>query len=118
MYLTDTAMLWQIQPCFEYFAQVFHMIFHTVAIDDDVVQVNNHKLVQVSVEQFVHQGAERRRRIRQAKGHNQPLECTIAHYTGYLGFITFGNPNLVITLSQVHLRKHLGLSQSVKQVSN
>lgn len=102
----------------EHFAQVLKILLHATAIDDNIVQINHHKLIKIRVEQLIHKRVKCCWSVCQTKRLNQPLKSSLPSDASHLWLITFGNLNLIIALPQIYLGEHFGLPQMIKQLNN
>jgi len=80
----------------EHLSKVLHMLLHGVAINQNVIYVDNHKIIKPFSKNVVHEGAKCGRCIGESKRHHQELVRTIPCATNNLLFIPFCNSNLVI----------------------
>ena len=84
-------------------AQMVPMILSPAAVDKDVIEVDDDEFANEWVQDLIHQPLECTRRVREAERHNSPLVETVLHLKGGLPLISWTNPNLVISASQINL---------------
>jgi hypothetical protein len=96
-------------------SEVFGMIFLAFGIDEDIIDKDHDKFVELRHEHGVHEVHEVGWGIRETKGHYQELVKTIM--SGERGFrnVTRLNFDLVITITKVNLREDFGSSQLIKK---
>ena len=70
------------------------------------------------MEQLVQQSTKLPWSVCHTKRHYRPFKRSITSNTSNLNIITFGNSDLIITLSQVHFCEQFGLPQTIKQMSD
>ena len=76
--------------------------------DEDVVDVHPYKDPQVVSKNIIHDALERRWRITEAKGHNNPLEGAQLRVEGSFLDIFVLDSDLVEPTNKVYLRKYSG----------
>lgn len=74
-----------------------YLLFKGVVIDHDVVQVHYNKAVEEWIEGFIHKCAKYDWCIGKAKWHNNEFKISIPYDASRLRFISFGNPDLVVS---------------------
>ena len=79
--------------------------------DEDVVDVHPYKDPQVVSRDIIHGALERRWRITEAKGHNNPLEDAKLRVEGGFLDIFVLDSDLVESTNKVYLRKYSGTPQ-------
>ena len=79
--------------------------------DEDVVDVQPYKDLQVVSKDIIHDALERRWRITEAKGHNNPLEVAKLRVEGGFLDIFVLDSDLVEPTNKVDLRKYGGTPQ-------
>jgi hypothetical protein len=57
----------------EHLLKMLHILFHGVVIDQNVVYVDDHKIIKPLSENVIHEGAKCGRCIRESKRHHQEL---------------------------------------------
>ncbi len=97
---------------------MFHMFFSYLGIHQYIIDVNDHKLVQLFMEDRVHEGGERQRNITQPKWHHQKLILAIPNLHYRLFHILFHNVNLIIPQSEINSAKILCPIESIQQIIN
>jgi hypothetical protein len=75
------------------------MLLHGVAINQNVVYVDDHKVIKPFSENVIHECAKCGGRIGESKRHHQELVGTIPCVTSNFFFIPFCNSNLVIPIT-------------------
>jgi hypothetical protein len=76
---------------------MFHMLFHKVVIDQNVVYVYDHKIIKPLAKNVVHECAKCGECMGECKMHHQELVKAIPCAPSGLLFIPFHNLNLVIS---------------------
>ena len=84
-----------------------HMVIHHFGINEYIVHINKHTLVQQVSKQQVHGSLEVQWRVFQTIGHNDTLKHPIPTSECSLKMVLLSNWDLVVTLSQVKLSKKL-----------
>jgi len=92
------------------------MFLQGLAIDDNVIKINNHEAINERREYLVHAGAKCGRCICQAKGHDKELLRTIMCHTCRLWLIPFSYASLIVPTPQTELCKVPCISKLTKQV--
>jgi hypothetical protein len=72
------------------------MLLHGIAINQNVVYVNDHKVIKPLSENVIHEGAKCGGCIGESKRHHQELIGTIPYATSSFSLIPLCNSNLVI----------------------
>jgi hypothetical protein len=89
-----------IQPIFsqplEHLSKVFHMLLHGIAINQNVVYVDDHKVIKPLSKNVIHEGAKCGECISEPKRQHQELVGTIPCVTSSFFFIPLCNSNLVV----------------------
>jgi len=80
----------------EHLSKVFRMFLHGIVIDQNVVYVNDHKIIKSLSENVIHEGVKCGGCIGEPKRHHQELVGTIPCATSSFFFIPLCNSNLVI----------------------
>ena len=89
-----------------------------LGVDQDVVNKDHNKLIQIGLEYPMHEIYECHWRIRQPEGHHCELEMPIPHPKHCLRDISLLNSQLMVSGVKVYLRVDLCLSQLIKQIIN
>jgi hypothetical protein len=99
-------------------SEVFSMLFLAFGIDENIIDKDHDKFVELRHKHGVHEVHEVGWGIRETKGHYQELVKTIT--SGENGFrnVTRSNLDLVITRTKVNLREDFGSSQLIKKNIN
>jgi hypothetical protein len=97
---------------------VLQVFFPTLVEDEDVIQIYNHKGIGEGPQDVIHQPHEGGWGIRQAKGHDQPLEKTFFRLESSLPYISLFYGDLVVVRLQINLTKVLGPLELVEKVIN
>ncbi len=90
------------------------MLLQGATIDQNVVYVNDYKIIKPFSENIVHEGAKRGGCIGEPKGHHQEFVGAIPRAISGLFFVPFRNPNLIIPGTEVNPAKNLGFREMVK----
>jgi hypothetical protein len=96
-------------------SEVFGMFFLTLGIDDNIIDEDHDKFVELRHEHGVHEVHEVRWGIRETKGHYQELVKTITSGESSFRNVTSSNFDLMITRMKVNLREDFGSSQLIKK---
>jgi hypothetical protein len=94
------------------------MFFGSLGVNEDVINEDHHKLVQVRSENAIHIIHENSRSICQSEWHHQVLIMVVPCPKYSLRSVFRLNPNLVVSRPKINLGKHLGFSQLVKKIVN
>ena len=92
------------------------MLLQGLAIDDNVIKINNHEAIKERSKYLAHEGAKCGRCICEAKGHDKELERTITCHTCRLWLIPFGYADLIVPTPKNELGKVPCISRLIKQV--
>ena len=84
-------------------AQMVPMILLPAAVDKNVVEVDDDEFANEFAQDLIHQPLECARPVREAERHNSLLVETVLYLKGGLPLISWTNPNLVISSSQINL---------------
>jgi hypothetical protein len=91
------------------------MIMNRATIHQDVIDEDDHKLLQVRTKEAVHLGHERSRGISKAKGHYQPFIMACVSSEGCLRDICGVYGNLPIARATVYLREDTGSGEHIEK---
>ena len=94
------------------------MFFRRLAEGEDVIQIDDHILVQMFAEQAVHDLLECARSIGQAEAHDFELIVTKRCSESCLGYVFLSDADLMIALSKVKGREHSSTIHLRKKVVN
>jgi len=75
-----------------------YMFINLLTINQDIIIVNDYKLINKSTQHMIHHSHKSTRCISKSKRHNQPLIQTIFSFKSSFSFIPFFHPNLMIPL--------------------
>ena len=92
------------------------MLFFGLGVDKDIINEDNHELVEVIHEDLVHEIHEISRGIGQAKGHNGAFKQSVSGGEGGLGNVRLSNLQLVITCPKIDLGKDSGSVHLIEQI--
>jgi hypothetical protein len=92
------------------------MILFGLRVNQNVVNEDNHKLVQIIHENLVHEIHKISRGVGQSKRHHGILIMTIPCPKSGLGNIRLSYFQLVVTSAEIDLRENTGSTHLVKQV--
>jgi len=84
------------------------MLLIGLAIDQDIIKVNNNTSSNEGLENLVHESHKSASGISKPEWHHKPLVQTSFSLKGGFLFITFKNVNLIIATSKINLRKDSG----------
>jgi hypothetical protein len=96
-------------------SEVFGMIFLTFGIDEDIIDKDHDKFVELRHEHRVHEVHEVGWGIRETKRHYQELVKTLTSGEGGFRNVTRSNLDLMITRTKVNFREDFGSSQLVEK---
>ena len=94
------------------------MVFLRLGEDEDVINEDDHKVVEIGAEHVVHCLHETSWCVRQAKGHDLELIMPVPSGEGGFLDILLSNSNLMIARLQVNFRENLCSLQLIKQILN
>ena len=94
------------------------MVLFILAVDEDVINVDNDKLVKVGSEDILHKSLEGSWGIGETKRHDSELIMTIVGPEGSFLHIIWMNADLIISPMKINLREYLGMVESVQEVIN
>ena len=95
------------------FPDVGQVLPRTVRVDQDIIQVYYYGDVNHVGKDVVHEPLETHQGIGEPLGHHQPLERPVPGLEGGLRFITIGDVDEVVGMSQVNLGIDPGLAWSI-----
>src|SRR3954471_1531667 len=98
----------------EHQSQMFGMILLILGEDQNIIEIDQDKFVDVGVEDEIHQASECWRSIDKAERHDSIFIRTKACSKCCLGNIFFTNANLMITHTKVKLGEHLSTFELLK----
>ena len=107
-----------VHECLENNLQMILMLLLKLGVDQDVVNKDHNKLIQIGMEYLMHDIHECCRCIRQPKGHHYELEMPIPHPKRCLMDISLPNSQLMITSAKIYLRVDSRPLQLIKQIIN
>ncbi len=81
----------------EHLSKMFHMLFHIVVIDQNVIYVYNHKIIKPFPENVIHECGKCGKCTNEPKKHHQEFVWAIPCAASSLLFVPFHNSNLVIS---------------------
>ena len=116
--LTKLGKQLMVLECLENNPQMFLMLLLGLGVDQDVVNKNHNKLIQIGLEYPMHEIHECRWRIRRPEGHNYKLKMLIPRPKCCLRDINLPNSQLMITGEKVYLGVASRPSQLLKQIIN
>jgi hypothetical protein len=102
----------------KYNVEMLFMLFPTLRKDQDVINEDHDKLVQLFHENQVHQVHEVSGGVGQTKRHHQILIKTVSGGESSLWDIFFTNLDLMIARTKVNLKKDLCSNQLIEQEVN
>ncbi len=76
-----------------------------LSIDENVIEVHYHKNVVLLCQDLVDITLKRGRRVSQAKKHDLIFEMTQARPESHLPLVTFPDPHLIVSISQIEQGK-------------
>jgi hypothetical protein len=99
-------------------SEMFGVIFLALRIDDNIIDKDHDKIIELRHEHGVHEVHEVCGSISESEGHNQELVKTIT--SGKSGFrnVAGSNLDLVVARTKVDLREDFGTSQLIKKNIN
>jgi len=92
------------------------MLLQGLAIDDNVIKINNNEAIKERHKYLIHEGAKCGWCICEAKGHDKELVRIITCHTYRLWLIPFGYTDLIVPTPQIEIRKVPRISELIKQV--
>ena len=104
--------------CLKKNPQMILMLLLRLRVDQDVVNKDHNKLIQIGLEYPMHEIHEFRWSIRQSERHHCELKVPILHPKRCLRDISLPNSQLMITGAKVYLGVDSWPSQLIKQIIN
>ena len=95
---------------------LFRSLFFGLGVDKDIIDEDNHELVEVLHENLIHEIHEISWGIGQAKGHNGVFKQSVPGGEGGLGNVRLSNLQLVVTRPKIDLRKDSGSVHLIEQI--
>src|SRR6478752_8408428 len=83
------------------------------AEDENVIEIDDDKVVQELAENVVHQILEGSWGVGQSEGHNAILVVAIARTKGRFPFVAVRDPHKVVAAAEINLGEHLGRPEAV-----
>jgi hypothetical protein len=99
-------------------SKVFGMLFLIFGVDEDIIDKDHYKFVELCHKHGVHEVHEIGWGICETKGHYQKLIETITSGEGSFRNVTRSNFDLVVTRTKVNVGEHFGSSQLIKKNIN
>jgi hypothetical protein len=98
-------------------SEVFGVFFLVFGIDEDIIDKDHDKFIELCHEHGVHEVHEVGWGIRETKGHYQELELVKTITSGESGFrnVTRSDFDLMVTRTKVNLREDFGSSQLIEK---
>ena len=100
----------------EYLSDMFNMLLRVLGVDEDVVEVDDHEQVEEVGEDVVHETLECGRCVGEPERHHTPFERSVAGAERGLPFVTLGDTDQVISMSEVKFRIDSGFSWNIKKI--
>jgi hypothetical protein len=94
------------------------MFFHYLGIHQYIININDHELIQLFIENKVHEGCECRRNIAQPKWHHQELVGAIPGPHCHFFYIFIRNANLIVPQLEINLVEVLGPIELIQHIIN
>jgi len=94
------------------------MFFCCLGVHQDIIIVDDHKLVQLFMEDKVHKGGEHRRNIAQPKWHHQKLIQAIPSPHCHLFHIFTHDVDLIVPQFEINLVKVFCPIESIQKIIN
>jgi hypothetical protein len=95
---------------------MLRVFFHGLAVDQDVVQVNDNALLKECSKHRVHTPLECSWCIGEPERHHQELEVTETRPKCGLLDILLSNSDLVVPTTKINLRKDSGTAKAIKEL--
>src|SRR4030081_2938128 len=102
----------------EDFSDVFPVIFRVVRVNEDVIEVGDDRNVEHVAKYVVDETLKSGESIGEAEGHDEPFERTVSGAEGGFPFISFSDPDEVISVSEVDLGVDMSSSGAVQEVGD
>ncbi len=102
----------------KFFQNNMYMVFmvcHVLWENEDVINVTNHKIIQIFMEDIIHHMLKNNKCINKAKGHHNIFKMAIMSSKHHLPFITFSNVPQVVCSTYVNFGVHFGMIELVQQ---
>ena len=116
--LTELGIQPMVPECLENNPQMILMLLFILGVDQDVVNKDHNKLIQIELEYPMHEIHECCWHIRQPKGHHCELEMSISCPKRWLRDISLPNSQLMVSGVKIYLGVDSRPSQLIKQVIN
>jgi hypothetical protein len=113
--LTELGIELMVSKLLQNNSEILRMLFFTLGIDQDVVNEDHEKLVQLRHEYEVHQVHEMCKSIGESKRHNQILIQPVPGREGSVKDIFRTDLDLMITRTEIDLRKDPGTGKLIKE---
>jgi hypothetical protein len=97
---------------------MFGVLFFTLGIDEDIIDKDHDKFIELRHEYGVHEVHEVGRFISESEGHDQELVKTIMSGESGFRIVAWSNLDLVVARTKIDLRENFGTSQLIKQNIN
>ena len=116
--LTELDIQLMVPECLENNSQMILMLLLRLGVDQNVVNKDHNKLIQIGLEYPMHEIHECRWCIRQHEGHHCELEMLIPRPKRCLRDISLPNSQLMVTSAKVYLGVDSCPFQLIKQIIN
>ena len=92
--------------------------FEVVGIDENIVKVDDDRVVEEILEDVVHEALKRHGGVGQAFGNNQPFEGTIAGTESGFPLVAVGDAHKMVRVPEVDLRIVAGLARTLQEIGD
>ena len=94
------------------------VLVRVVREDEDVVEVDDQKVVEQVAEDIVHERLEGCRGVGKAEGHDECLEVTVTCAEGRLPFVALFDADKVVSAPKVELGEDFGAAKSIERFAD
>src|SRR6185437_8843376 len=114
--LAELSIQLMLSQSLQHESQMLFMLFLCLGEDQNIINENHHKDIQIIHENHVHQVHEESRGISQAEGHDRVLIQPVLAGECRLRNILRMDPQLKITEMQINLREYTSTSKHIKEI--
>ena len=97
---------------------MFLVLGKIVRVDEDIVQINSNTNIKKILENIIHEALESGGSVGKAEGHDKPFKGAIAGPEGSLPFVSSGDPDKVVGVTEINLGVDTSFTGRVEKVGN
>ena len=102
----------------ENFADMLPVLLRIIGVDEDIVQVDDNRLIEQVLEDVVHETLESSRCVSKTFGDNQPFKRAITSPESCFPLVSLRNPDQMVRMAEIDLRVNPSFTGTVEEVGN